>query len=95
MRAIPAASATTSPIRAGWRLSLSRNKLMTAAAGFLLFVALGAICAPLLPLADPMAMEPAQRLRPPSLEHPFGTDSFGRDVFGRALHGGHCSWALA
>lgn len=64
---------------------------MAAAGGFLLLVAATAIFAPLLPLADPIAMEPAQRLRPPSFEHPFGTDSFGRDVFSRALHGGRVS----
>src|SRR5260221_7025570 len=30
-------------------------------------------------------------LAPPSLAHPFGTDSFGRDVLTRVLHGGRVS----
>ena len=70
---------------------MARNWLMTTAGGFILLVALASLCAPLLPLADPLAMTPSQRLRPPSFEHPFGTDSFGRDVFSRAIHGGRVS----
>ncbi len=87
------AEAPVSPVlrQSAWRRALARNWLMTAAGGFVLMVALASLCAPLLPLADPLAMAPAQRLRPPSFEHPFGTDSFGRDVFSRAIHGGQVS----
>ncbi|MGC8875915.1 ABC transporter permease [Thermus sp.] len=31
------------------------------------------------------------RLKPPSLEHPFGTDHLGRDIFTRVLHGSRIS----
>ncbi len=73
-----------------WRFA--RRRPGAAVAGlFLLVVVLSALLAPWLPLADPLAMAPAQRLRAPSWEHPFGTDSFGRDVFSRALHGGRVS----
>lgn len=34
------------------------------------------------------------RLRPPSLAHPFGTDGYGRDVFARILHGGRVSLSV-
>lgn len=34
-------------------------------------------------------------LSPPSLRHPFGTDSFGRDVFTRVLIGGRVSLAVS
>ena len=34
-------------------------------------------------------------LAPPSLEHPFGTDSFGRDVLTRVLHGGRVSFLVS
>lgn len=34
-------------------------------------------------------------LSPPSLSHPFGTDSFGRDVFTRVLFGGRVSLAIS
>ena len=73
-----------------WRFA--RRRPGAAVAGlFLLVVVLSALLAPWLPLDDPLAMAPAQRLRAPSWEHPFGTDSFGRDVFSRALHGGRVS----
>lgn len=33
----------------------------------------------------------SQRLKPPSAEHPFGTDSIGRDVLARTIYGGQIS----
>jgi ABC-type dipeptide/oligopeptide/nickel transport system permease subunit len=33
----------------------------------------------------------AERLKPPSLEHPFGTDELGRDIFGRVIYGARVS----
>lgn len=35
--------------------------------------------------------DPTNRLRPPSPEHPFGTDNIGRDVFARTIYGGQIS----
>lgn len=52
--------------------------------GLLMFIAL---CAPLLTPYLPDQIKPAVRLQPPSLEHPFGTDSFGRDLFSRVVYG--------
>jgi peptide/nickel transport system permease protein len=40
-------------------------------------------------------MDFANLLAPPSLAHPFGTDSFGRDVLTRVLLGGRTSLAIA
>src|SRR2546428_10414729 len=54
-------------------------------------LALAAIAAPLLTPYDPLAMHPADRLRPPGLHHPFGTDVFGRDLFTRVLYGSRIS----
>lgn len=34
---------------------------------------------------DPLAMDYASVLSPPSVEHPFGTDNFGRDVLSRVI----------
>ncbi|MEU6373163.1 ABC transporter permease subunit [Streptomyces sp. NPDC046909] len=36
---------------------------------------------------DPLALDTAERLRAPSLTHPFGTDALGRDVLARVAHG--------
>ncbi|MFN3660180.1 MAG: peptide ABC transporter permease, partial [Brevinematales bacterium] len=32
--------------------------------------------------------------KPPSLEHPFGTDSLGRDLFSRVIYGSRVSIAI-
>ncbi len=57
----------------------------------LLVLVAAAIVAPLLTPYDPLAMSPAERLQPPSLRHPLGTDMFGRDVFTRVLFGARIS----
>jgi peptide/nickel transport system permease protein len=36
----------------------------------------------------------SQRLRPPSSEHPFGTDSIGRDILARTIYGGQISLVI-
>lgn len=65
----------------------------TAVAGVLLLAVLtaAALFAPLIAGYDPAAVEPANRLQPPSAEHWFGTDNLGRDVFARVVHGGRAS----
>lgn len=36
---------------------------------------------------DPLATDPANALKPPSLAHLFGTDELGRDLFSRVVYG--------
>jgi peptide/nickel transport system permease protein len=48
---------------------------------------LAAIFAPHLTPYDPLALAPADALRPPSFQHPAGTDRFGRDILTRILYG--------
>ncbi|RMF86159.1 MAG: ABC transporter permease [Nitrospinota bacterium] len=38
---------------------------------------------------------PAERLQPPSWQHPFGTDSLGRDIFSRILFGGRITLLIS
>jgi len=65
---------------------------------------LGAVCAAIFVLflfcgifADVLApygmnqISPLNRLKPPSLQYPFGTDNLGRDMFSRCLYGAQLS----
>jgi peptide/nickel transport system permease protein len=60
-----------------------------AVIGLVVLVAILMLAAigPRLTAFDPFAVETAQQVRPPSFEHPFGTDQFGRDVATRVVHG--------
>jgi peptide/nickel transport system permease protein len=50
-------------------------------------LALLALLAPWLGLADPLAQQLSSRLSPPSASQWFGSDSFGRDIFSRSIWG--------
>jgi len=50
-----------------------------------------ALFAPVIATHDPVAINPAARLRPPSDAWLFGSDPFGRDVFSRVIWGGRVS----
>ena len=41
--------------------------------------------------ADANYNDTTRRLQPPSLEHPFGTDTIGRDILARTIYGGQIS----
>jgi peptide/nickel transport system permease protein len=43
---------------------------------------------------DPEASDVRNRLQPPSLAHPFGTDALGRDLLTRCLYGGRISLSV-
>ncbi|MEV0693926.1 ABC transporter permease subunit [Streptomyces sp. NPDC050388] len=44
---------------------------------------------------DPLALNTEERLQPPSLTHPFGTDALGRDMLARVGHGAFDTLFLA
>ncbi|HYH21372.1 MAG TPA: ABC transporter permease [Azospirillum sp.] len=44
---------------------------------------------------DPVAVDFAAVLAPPSLEHPAGTDSFGRDIFSRLIFGARTAMIIS
>ena len=63
-------------------------------AGLVLFllVALPVILVPILPVADPLSLDLANRLQPPGTPgHLLGTDEVGRDLLSRILWGGRTS----
>jgi peptide/nickel transport system permease protein len=53
-------------------------------------IVLMVLLAPLSPY-DPETPSMTERLEPPSLAHPMGTDALGRDLFTRVLYGGRVS----
>lgn len=65
---------------------LRSNPVILAGLGIILLFTLVALIAPHV-LVDPARLNPLQRLRPPSLEHPFGTDQIGRSTLSRTLNG--------
>ncbi len=70
---------------------LLRNRLAVSGSVLLVLVVVGAVFANVLTSHDPLAMTVMDRLQPPSLHHPMGTDNFGRDMFSRVLHGARLS----
>ena len=72
-----------------------RNKLAVAGLGFTLVYFAIAVIGPHFAPYDPGATNAAIRLSPPSMDHPFGTDSFGRDVFSRVIFGARISLRVA
>ncbi|WP_108670475.1 oligopeptide ABC transporter permease [Peribacillus acanthi] len=72
-----------------------KNKL--AVAGLITFsmLILLAIFAPLITPHDPFEFVLEDSNLPPSLEHPFGTDSLGGDVFSRVIQGTRVSLTVA
>jgi peptide/nickel transport system permease protein len=46
-----------------------------------------ALFAPWVAPYDPIEQHLYERLSPPSVEHPFGTDDFGRDILSRVIYG--------
>jgi peptide/nickel transport system permease protein len=64
--------------------------------GLILFgtVALVAIFADVIAQSDPARMSIRNRFKPPSWEHPFGTDNLGRSQLSRIVHGARLSLAI-
>src|SRR6218665_2635761 len=58
-----------------------------AGAVLVLLVLFTALCAPLLAPYDPLALDPAVSVMPPSAANWLGTDFFGRDILSRMLWG--------
>ena len=72
-----------------WRqwLLLTRNRLAMVGLAIVILLVTAALLAPWLTVHDPLAQNLANRLKPPSATHWFGTDSLGRDIFARIIYG--------
>jgi len=66
-----------------------------AIAGSITFslIVLAVLLVPLSPY-DPNTSQMAERLQPPSWQHPMGTDALGRDLLTRVLYGGRISLSV-
>ena len=92
MGASTTAAVSVAPAAPGFVRRLFRDKPVGAIAGlvFLLFLFCGVFADWLAPYGF-NEISPLKRLKPPSWEHPFGTDNLGRDVLSRCLYGAQLS----
>jgi peptide/nickel transport system permease protein len=92
--AVPAAARGQSPAAAAWRRLLS-SPVARMGLGIVCVFILVAALAPFVHHYDPkIDSSLTERLKPPSEEHPFGTDSLGRDVLVRVIHAARVSLGL-
>ena len=85
---------TTRPARPRWRETLGlllHNPTAAVASAVLLLIVLAAIFDETLAPSGPNEQDIADRLQPPSLGHPFGTDDLGRDILSRVILGASVS----
>ena len=73
---------------------LARNRGAVAGGAVFGLFLLMALAAPLLSPHDPIRLNVAESLEPPSPRHWLGTDQFGRDVLARIIHGARVSMAM-
>jgi peptide/nickel transport system permease protein len=80
----------------GFLVRLFRDKPLGAfgAVVFVIFLLCGVLAGVIAPYGM-NEISPLNRMKPPSLEFPFGTDNLGRDVLSRILYGGQLSVIIA
>jgi len=84
----------------GWKLLAQKFvRDRSALAGLVILIGLiftAALAPYLAPFPEDVpATHPAQRLRPPSWEHPLGTNTLGRDIYSRILYGGRITLVIS
>ena len=85
---------TQAPALRRTRGGLLPRTLIVGGSIVLVWVAL-ALLGPWLSRYDPIAVDMAHALAPPSATHWLGTDSFGRDMLTRLLHGARVDLRMA
>lgn len=75
--------------------ALFNNRLALVGGVLTAFVLVAIVAGPWVTLYSPTEADFMALLAPPSLHHPFGTDSFGRDVLTRVLFGARVSVAVS
>jgi peptide/nickel transport system permease protein len=88
---VPVAEVTAPPARARLVRFLVRRPGLVAAVLVIVAVLVAAFAPALLAPGDPALGVVADKLRPPSAAHVFGTDYLGRDLWTRVVHGASLS----
>ena len=70
---------------------MCKRRTLLLGSVILLLVSTCTIFVPYISTHDPLALNFADQLQPPSLKHLFGTDTYGRDVFSRVIYGARIS----
>lgn len=81
--------------RPGFWPRFIRHRMAFISLIFVGIVTIAAVITPYVSPYDPYAMQLPEARKPPSLEHPLGTDKLGRDTLTRVLVGGRVSLAVA
>ncbi|HID15220.1 MAG TPA: D,D-dipeptide ABC transporter permease, partial [Candidatus Atribacteria bacterium] len=68
-----------------------KSPLTLIGASLVILLILMAIFAPLIAPYNPNKINLREKLTPPSLKHPFGTDEVGRDLLSRVIYGSRIS----
>lgn len=76
------------------RFEIPKNTLFLTGIAIIMFIVILGALAPII-AKNPYKTNMAERLKPPSLEHPFGTDQLGRDLFSRVVYGARTSLIVA
>ncbi|MFD6105849.1 ABC transporter permease [Nocardia salmonicida] len=93
IEAVPAQPDSTDTAGRAWSALRWTRRHWTVALALLVVVTIlaWAIVPQLFTGYDPLAVNPAQKLKPPSGEHLFGTDQLGRDLYARIVYGARAS----
>lgn len=70
---------------------LKKNKTATFGLILIALLIVLALIGPTISPYNPLIPEPLNRLKGPSWDHPFGTDSLGRDILSRIIYGSRIS----
>lgn len=83
------------PTRAARFVKWLRGNPLTAWGVFIvLAIGILGLLAPWIAPYDPQALNPQDRMQPPSWQHLFGTGLFGEDIFSRVLYGARIDYAI-
>jgi len=98
MMAVADSRATATPIaprRPSTLLGFVRSQPVAALSLlFIIALSLASAFADFVAPYDPLSLDFASVLAPPSAEHWFGTDNFGRDIFSRVIYGGRTALVI-